>query len=74
MLKDFEQYLNNYNYGFDGNVKDAVIYSIVDGGKRIRPHLLLALLKDYGISVERGYSSALAIDMIHSYSVVLCDK
>lgn len=70
MLKDFEQYLNNYNYGFDGNVKDAVIYSIVDGGKRIRPHLLLALLKDYGISVEPGYSSALAIEMIHSYSLV----
>lgn len=70
MLKDFEQFLNNYDYGKNGSVKDAVIYSIVDGGKRIRPHLLLALLSDYGIAVEKGFSASLAIEMIHSYSLV----
>lgn len=70
MLNNFEQYLNNYNYGKDGSVKDAVMYSIVDGGKRIRPHLLLALLKDYGVDASLGHSAALAIEMIHSYSLI----
>lgn len=70
MLKNFEQFLNDYDYGKDGSVKEAVIYSIVDGGKRIRPHLLLALLKDYGLVEEKGYCAALAIEMIHSYSLV----
>ena len=70
MMKRFENYLNNYDFQKEGTVRDAVIYSIVDGGKRIRPHLLLSLLKDYGVDVEKGYASALAIEMIHSYSLV----
>lgn len=70
MMKHFENYLNNYDFQKEGTVRDAVIYSIVDGGKRIRPQLLLSLLKDYGVDIEKGYASALAIEMIHSYSLV----
>ncbi len=69
MLDTFENYLLNYNYGYDGIVNDAFIYAINDGGKRIRPLLLLSLLADYGIDFKQGLSSALAIELIHSYSL-----
>ncbi len=70
MLDNFEQYLNNYTYGPKGSVLEAVKYSILNPGKRIRPMILLTLLKDYNINLELGYSSALAIEMIHNYSLI----
>lgn len=70
MLDNFENYLTTYDYGPQGQVVDAVKYSILNAGKRIRPMLLLSLLKDYGIDVKSGYSSALAIEMIHNYSLI----
>ena len=69
MLKLFEEYTESYSFGFEGEVNDAVQYSLVDGGKRIRPILLLTLLKDYGYEVEEGLAPALAIEMIHTYSL-----
>lgn len=70
MLNKFEDYLLNYDYGFDGVVDEALKYAISDGGKRIRPLLLLSLLSDYGIDFTTGFSSAAAIELIHSYSLV----
>lgn len=70
MIKDFESYINDYNYGKDGTIKDAILYSIINAGKRIRPHLLLALLSDYNVDEKLGYSSALAVEMIHNYSLI----
>lgn len=69
MLNLFEEYTKNYSFGFEGEVNDAVNYSLVDGGKRIRPVLLLTLLKDYGYNIEEGLAPALAIEMIHTYSL-----
>lgn len=70
MLDNFEKYLNNYTYGPKGSVLEAVKYSILNPGKRIRPMILLTLLKDYNIDLKLGYSSALAIEMIHNYSLI----
>ena len=70
MLKDFELYLKNYPFQFKGSVLDAVEYSFYNAGKRIRPLLLLSLLKDYDFKVKQGYSAALAIEMIHTYSLI----
>lgn len=70
MLNTFEKFLQDYNYNSQGSVNDAVIYATADGGKRVRPMLLLALLSDYGINIEKGLSAALAIELIHSYSLV----
>ena len=40
------------------------------GGKRVRPRLLLALLKGYGKEESLGYPCAAAIEMIHTYSLI----
>ena len=51
-------------------VKEAMIYSLEAGGKRIRPMLVFAVLSSFGIDVERGIPAAAAIEMIHTYSLI----
>ncbi|WP_088104731.1 polyprenyl synthetase family protein [Halalkalibacter urbisdiaboli] len=52
------------------SLKDAMIYSLQAGGKRIRPVLLLATLRSFGKSLEYGIDIACAIEMIHTYSLI----
>ncbi len=51
-------------------IKEAMIYSLEAGGKRIRPMLVLAVLSSFGKDVERGIPVAAAIEMIHTYSLI----
>ena len=45
-------------------------YSFFSGGKRIRPHCLELVGGVLGISAKKLYPSALAIELIHTYSLV----
>ena len=38
-------------------VKEAMIYSLEAGGKRIRPMLVFAVLSSFGVDVNQGISS-----------------
>ncbi|CAM4184422.1 polyprenyl synthetase family protein [Erysipelothrix aquatica] len=51
-------------------VQDAMSYSLLSGGKRVRPRLLLSLLADYGIDLDHGLNQACALEMVHTYSLV----
>ncbi len=51
-------------------VQDAMSYSLLSGGKRVRPRLLLSLLADYGIDLHHGLNQACALEMVHTYSLV----
>ncbi|QIK86183.1 polyprenyl synthetase family protein [Erysipelothrix sp. HDW6B] len=51
-------------------VQDAMSYSLLSGGKRVRPRLLLSLLADYGVDLYQGLNQACALEMIHTYSLV----
>ena len=51
-------------------IKEAMIYSLEAGGKRIRPMLVFAVLSSYGVDVARGIPAAVAIEMIHTYSLI----
>ncbi len=51
-------------------IGQAVEYSIVDGGKRIRPILVYMGAQLCGKEIESVDSLALGIEMIHSYSLV----
>lgn len=51
-------------------IKEAMIYSLNAGGKRLRPILLLATLKGYNVPLAIGYDVACAIEMIHTYSLI----
>jgi geranylgeranyl pyrophosphate synthase len=54
----------------ESRVREAMRYSLMAGGKRIRPALLYTALKGYGIEEEKGDSFASAIEMIHTYSLI----
>lgn len=54
----------------DSTVRDAMEYSLMAGGKRIRPVLLYEVLKGYGIDPALGDHFASAIEMIHTYSLI----
>ncbi|WP_026906646.1 farnesyl diphosphate synthase [Paucisalibacillus globulus] len=51
-------------------LKKSMLYSLEAGGKRLRPILLLASFEAYSSNVEKAFSSALAIEMIHTYSLI----
>ncbi|PLR99874.1 polyprenyl synthetase family protein [Bacillus sp. T33-2] len=53
-----------------GILKEAMLYSLEAGGKRIRPLLLFATLKAFGQDPEIGLDVAAAIEMIHTYSLI----
>lgn len=51
-------------------VYDATRYSLLDGGKRIRPILLLEFYKLCGSDDNCAYNFACALEMIHTYSLI----
>lgn len=77
LLKDYQAKLDSR---FDiilsenGQLYDEVIsacrYSVINGGKRIRPVLLLEFYKLCNGEDDCAYNFACALEMIHSYSLV----
>ena len=51
-------------------LKESIIYSLVNDGKKIRPLSFLYLLKFYNIDYKEYFDVALAIELVHTYSLV----
>ncbi|MBS4217198.1 polyprenyl synthetase family protein [Bacillus sp. FJAT-49711] len=51
-------------------LKAAMLYSLTAGGKRIRPILLFAVIDAFDKKPEMGLSTACALEMIHTYSLI----
>lgn len=51
-------------------LRDAMVYSLEAGGKRIRPALVYAVLETYGVPLERGSEVAATLEMVHTYSLI----
>ena len=69
--REFEDYLlMRVKENDDSRTKDAMAYSLMNGGKRVRPILLFSVLEGYGMDARVGYPCACAIEMIHTYSLV----
>jgi len=51
-------------------IKEAMLYSLQAGGKRIRPLLLLSTLQAFQKPVHIGLPTACALEMIHTYSLI----
>jgi geranylgeranyl diphosphate synthase type II len=49
---------------------DAMRYSLMSGGKRLRPNLCLAAAEAVGGSMEAALPTACALEMIHTYSLI----
>jgi farnesyl diphosphate synthase len=54
----------------DNRVEQAARYSVVAGGKRLRPFLVRAAARACGVQDDRWLSPALAVEMIHTYSLI----
>lgn len=83
LSENFKSYLDSKTLFFEEELKkelnelsypdvisEGMKYSILNGGKRLRPILLFATLDLLGIDLNKGVKSAIALEMIHSYSLV----
>lgn len=53
-----------------GRVVDAMRYSALSGGKRLRPFLVLATADLFDVPRERALRAGAALEMIHCYSLI----
>ena len=51
-------------------LKEAMVYSLQAGGKRIRPLYTLAVLEELNVKSEDAITVASIIEMIHTYSLI----
>ena len=73
-LNQVESYLlttlNNLSVSAPSTIKSAMNYADLDGGKRIRPVLCLAVADILQLPFDRLKEFAVAIELVHSYSLV----
>lgn len=53
-----------------GDLNDAMLYSLMAGGKRVRPLLLLETCRMCGGDVTAALPFACAVEMVHTYSLI----
>lgn len=52
------------------SLKDSMLYSLLAGGKRLRPILMMASFHTFQQQGNKVLKSAIALEMIHTYSLV----
>lgn len=62
-----KEILSSYRPGL---VKEAMTYSVMAGGKRLRPLLFVQTLRAYSVDYHKYFDIACAIEMIHTYSLI----
>lgn len=69
-LERFENFKDEYLKSLrPSRVQEAMSY-VLQGGQRLRAQLILSLIKGRGYDITRGFHCALALEMIHAYSLV----
>ncbi len=72
-LSAFEAYMTNYAEKMNTHpsiLGDSMRYSLLNGGKRVRPILALACAEVLALPQEEILPFALALEMIHTYSLI----
>jgi geranylgeranyl diphosphate synthase type II len=73
LLALVEDYLASLDFGADrraARLADAMRYSLLAGGKRIRPVLTLAAARSRGADPVTVLPTAAALELIHTYSLI----
>jgi geranylgeranyl diphosphate synthase, type II len=60
----------NVNLSHPNKLIEAMQYSVLNGGKRIRPLLVYATAEALGCPLEKVDTSAAAVELIHCYSLI----
>lgn len=76
-LSEYSQWFNRQIESFfplpsgqEKRVVEAMHYSVVNGGKRLRPFLVSETAALFGLSREQTLNTAAALEMLHSYSLI----
>ena len=56
--------------GPEKRVVQAMEYSVMNGGKRLRPFLVCECAALFGVPEEKSFRTAVALEMLHSYSLI----
>lgn len=84
IMTDIKTELSNYSLRFnqqaekmfalpsgpEKRVVEAMEYSLLNGGKRLRPYLVYATARLFGKSFEDSFSAAASLEMLHTYSLI----
>jgi geranylgeranyl diphosphate synthase type II len=68
-----DDYLAGLEFSDDATTEglsEAMRYSLLAGGKRVRPVLCLATARSVGLEPERALPAAAAIELVHTYSLI----
>lgn len=83
-MSDFKSHLSEFSAEFNAKlpelfilpqgqerrVVEAMYYSVSNGGKRLRPFLVTATAKLFGVSPQQSFITAAALECLHSYSLI----
>lgn len=64
-----DEYFSNYP-NVEKELLEAIRYSVMSGGKRLRPCLLIMFYELCGGKSEKIYDVACAVEMVHTYSLI----
>lgn len=56
--------------GAEKRVVEAMLYSVTNGGKRLRPFLVCEAAKIFSVSEDKSFRTAAALEILHSYSLI----
>lgn len=56
--------------GVEKKVLEAMDYSLLNGGKRLRPFLVYEVAKLFGINFKNSLRLGVALEMLHTYSLI----
>ena len=56
--------------GAENRVVQAMKYSVMNGGKRLRPYLLCECAALFGVDYNTSFPAAASLEMLHSYSLI----
>lgn len=65
-----DQFFVSGGHHYEQHIQDSMRYSLLSGGKRIRPILMLETGKLFGVAPQKLIHFACALEMIHTYSLI----
>ena len=67
--KELEKYLRKKDC-LEGVLNESMEYSLMAGGKRLRPILVIATYKLFEENIEKCFPYCVAIEMVHNFSLI----
>ena len=67
--EELKKYIKNKNCP-EGRLNESMEYSLISGGKRLRPILILATYQLFANNLEFCMPYAVAIEMVHNFSLI----